>query len=156
MDNRKLIGRNIVKIMKRIWENSIIFVNRKIKKEILILNNIKKIMVFNWFMVFVIFKFVFLLFLILVLIVFLWFFFLFLFGFMDRILLICFLLIFFILELLNCNKSYGCWIWIENKLLWIKLILFLLWFLEFGMIILVLRFNVDLLIFELKLLIFVM
>lgn len=105
MDNKKLIGRNIVKIMKRICENNIIFVRRKIKKEMLILNNIKKIMIFKWFMVLVILRFVLLLFLIFVLIVFFWFLFLFLFGFIDRILLIWFLLIFFMLELLNCSSN---------------------------------------------------
>ncbi|EJY07398.1 hypothetical protein HMPREF1362_00111, partial [Enterococcus faecium ERV102] len=57
IDNKKLMGRNIAKIMKRICENNIIPVRRNTKKEIPILNNTKKTTVPKRFMVLVILRF---------------------------------------------------------------------------------------------------
>ncbi|EJX85070.1 hypothetical protein HMPREF1367_01950, partial [Enterococcus faecium ERV38] len=57
MDNKKLIGKNIAKIIKRICENNIIPVRRKTKKDMPILNNTKKTTVPKRFMVLVILRF---------------------------------------------------------------------------------------------------
>lgn len=108
MESRKLIGKNIVKIIKSIWLNNIIFVSKNINIVILRLKNKRKNIIFKWFIICGIVRLLLLLFLIFVFMIFFLVFLFLFFGFVDMRVLIWFVLIFFVLLFLNCKSSYGC------------------------------------------------
>lgn len=143
-------------MIKSICEKIMIFVNRNINMEILILKINRKKIVFKWLMVFVMVRLVLFLFLIFFVIIFFLFLLLLEFGLVESRFFIWLILIFLMFELLYWSSSYGCWICMENRLFLIKFMLFLFWLLEWGMIIFVLSDKLVLLMFDEKLLIFLM